>query len=86
MSNPEQPDTGRSIHIDHEPIEPELIDEIDYEAMAEEVKAGIDRLLSATKRSNGKQISFQVGAVSRNLIAFSKACMAGIEKPRIVQP
>ena len=67
----------------------EVVDEvvdIDYEAMAEVVKIGVDRLLSATKRSNGKQISFQVGEVSKNLIAFSKACMAGIEMPRIVRP
>jgi len=67
-----------------EPIEPEPVDDIDYEAMADAVKQGVDRLLSATKRSNGKQIAYQVGEVSRNLIAFSKACMPGIKKPRII--
>ncbi len=69
--------------VQSEPID-EPVDDIDYEAMAEAVKTGVDRVLSATKRSNGKQIAYQVGEVSRNLIAFSKACMADIKKPRIV--
>jgi len=81
MSNPET--------VEHVPLSistPEPVEEeIDYEAMAEAVKLGVDHLLSATKRSNGKQISFQVGEVSRNLIAFSKACMADIKSPRIVK-
>jgi len=64
-----------------EPVE----EEIDYEAMAEAVKTGVDRVLSATKRSNGRQIAYQVGEVSRNLIAFSKACMADIKRPRIIK-
>ena len=83
MSNSEDTRPLRPEEIE-QPIRPEVVDEIDYEAMAEEVKRGVDSLLSATKRSNGKQIAFQVGAVSRNLIALSKACLAGIEKPRIV--
>jgi len=80
MSKPEQ-------LIRPQPVQPEVVEEveeIDYEAMAEVVKIGVDRLISATKRSNTQQIAFQVGEVSRNLIALSKACMVGIEKPRIV--
>lgn len=83
MSNSEQfdgPVFGR------DPLEPldetgsaEPAEEIDYEAMAKVVKTGVDRLISATKRSNGKQIAFQVGEVSRNLIALSKACLADVK-------
>lgn len=56
---------------------------VDYEALAEAVKQGIDRLISATKRSNGKQISFQVGKISRDMIDLSNACMADIQ-PEII--
>jgi len=69
-----------------EPIQPEVVDDFDFEAAADVVKTGLDRLLSATKRGNSKQIAFQVGQVSRDLIAFSKACLAEVEQPRIIQP
>ena len=89
MSNseqPEQPELGKLAFVKEieQPVPTPPEDDIDYEAMAEVVKTGVDRLISATKRSNGKQISFQVGEVSRNLIALSKACMAGVKKPRII--
>lgn len=84
MSNSESPiepinETGSATPIDIEPA-----DDIDYEIAAEVIKMGVDRILSATKRSNGKQIAYQVGECSRNLIALSKACMAGVKKPGII--
>ncbi len=84
MSNSEYIDPVTSRRLSSDEVIDEPVDDIDYEAMAEVVKTGVDRLISATKRSNGKQISFQVGEVSRNLIAFSKACLAGVKKPRII--
>jgi hypothetical protein len=66
------------------PIQPEVVDDFEFELAADVVKQGLDRLISATKRGNSKQIAFQVGQVSRDLIALSKACLAEVEQPRIV--
>ena len=66
----------------HELVEPEV--DFDFEAAADVVKMGLDRLISATKRGNSKQIAFQVGQVSRDLVALSKACLAEVEQPRII--
>ena len=70
------------------PVAPEVVDDFDFEAAAEVVKTGVDRLISATKRGNSKQIAAQVGTVSRNLIALSKACLAEVEilSSRIIEP
>ncbi len=57
---------------------------VNFEILAENVKTGVDRLISAVRRGNSRQIAFQVGDVSRELIELSKACMDEIEQPRIV--
>jgi len=62
-----------------EPTEP-----VNFEVLAENVKTGVDRLISAVRRGNSKQIAGQVGDVSRDLIELSKACMGEIEQSRIV--
>jgi hypothetical protein len=54
-------------------------EDFDFEAAAEVVKTGVDRLISATKRGNNKQIAVQVGQVTRDLVALSKACLAEVE-------
>jgi len=84
MSNSERLDGPSFGRPAPEPVEPEVVDDFDFEVAADVIKTGVDRLISATKRGNSKQIAFQVGDVSRDLIALSKACLAEVEQPRIV--
>jgi hypothetical protein len=71
-----------------QPIQPEVVDDFEFELAADVIKTGVDRLISATKRGNSKQIATQVGQVSRDLIALSKACLAEVEilPSRIIEP
>lgn len=70
-----------------QPVQPQSVqpvEEIDFEALAESVKTGVDRLISAVRRGNSKQIAFQVGDVSRDLIVLSKACLGEVEQPKVI--
>ncbi len=53
------------------------------EEKVENIKGGLDALLSAKKTGNGKQVSYWVGKNARDLTELSKLCMGEVVAKRL---